>query len=927
VSQPRVGQPTADGPVVEPVVEPAVEPTAGAILWLDGGEAPAALGGKAGPLARLAAAGLPVPPGFVITAASFPARPPAPGAAPAELAPALRREVAAGLAEIGRRLGQDAPLVAVRSSATTEDLASASFAGQYETFLGVRGADDVLARAAACWASLWAPHAVAYREHAQRRAGQDLPAPAMAVLVQALVDADAAGVAFTADPITGDRDAVLVNGAWGLGQSVVDGAVEADAWRVDRQTRRLLRQTTGLKTTRTGIGPDAARVAVPPAQQGLPSLTPDLLDRVVDLALQAEATVGAPVDVEWAAAGDRVWLLQARPITTGTVEIAATAGTAAGAEPVAPAASPEPEAPKEPVGPSAAFPFQWPDAAAPGLSWQRQPRPSPLLPLNADAGLAFRRALANAAAVKGDATVERTLLLNGQAYVARVPAPHTEQERRLHKEAFERTASALHERGETYLLAVAFPEIDAANTRLGAVDPATLEPAALADHFEATLRWYERAWTLHWLWGQDGPRERFAKLYAEVSGDQRPEASSELLIHEPNLFTDAVDGLIELAGIVQRDPRLRRRLLDEPPADVLETLRRRPEDDGVDNADGTAALGAALDRLLERQGLRCGAGFGVEHEEMLPSWREDPTLVLAIVRRYVEQDLDAILAARATAVAARDRRVSDVRAAIADEDVRRRFDFLLAAARRAQQGFEDHNYKIDSAATSLLHLAITGCAQRLTEAGALGAPADIWCLQADEVVMALRGLPTPTVPGETAPLPGAPAPAEPQPPHWRLLVSARREQHRWQASLTPPDRVGAPPLLETRPESGPPAPREDAPARPAPPPESLVTGQTGAAGVVTGRVRLFGRETLVPDVEPGDVVVAHNAGPLWATIFPTVAAVVLDEGVFFQHAMLTCREYAVPAIFQTKDATKRLHEGQLVTVDATRGCVLPAGDD
>jgi pyruvate,water dikinase len=85
-----------------------------------------------------------------------------------------------------------------------------------------------------------------------------------------------------------------------------------------------------------------------------------------------------------------------------------------------------------------------------------------------------------------------------------------------------------------------------------------------------------------------------------------------------------------------------------------------------------------------------------------------------------------------------------------------------------------------------------------------------------------------------------------------------------------------------------------------------------------------GREVLVPDVRPGDVLVAHNAGPLWAAIFPTVAAVVLDEGVFFQHAMLTCREYAVPAVFQTGDATRRLTEGQRVTVDATRGCVLPA---
>ena len=223
--------------------------------------------------------------------------------------------------------------MAVRSSATTEDLATASFAGQYLTFLGVREADEVLTCAAACWASLWAPHAVAYREHAQARTAGALPPPAMAVLVQVLIDADAAGVAFTADPITGDPAAVAVNGAWGLGQSVVDGAVEADFWQVDRRTHRTLRQTTGRKPTRSGIGPGAARVPVPEAAQGFPCLTPEQLDRVVELALRAEAVLDAPVDVEWAVAGDRVWLLQTRPITTG----APTAGPATATDAEAPA--------------------------------------------------------------------------------------------------------------------------------------------------------------------------------------------------------------------------------------------------------------------------------------------------------------------------------------------------------------------------------------------------------------------------------------------------------------------------------------------------------------------------------------------------------------------------------------------------------------
>jgi phosphohistidine swiveling domain-containing protein len=130
--------------------------------------------------------------------------------------------------------------------------------------------------------------------------------------------------------------------------------------------------------------------------------------------------------------------------------------------------------------------------------------------------------------------------------------------------------------------------------------------------------------------------------------------------------------------------------------------------------------------------------------------------------------------------------------------------------------------------------------------------------------------------------------------------------------------------VEAKAEPKDPAPGATTDGRATPPPETLVTGQTGSAGTATGRVRLIERNVLVPEVEPGDVLVAHNAGPLWTPIFPIAAAVVLDEGVLFQHAMLTCREYGVPAIFQAKEATSRLREGQRVTVDATRGWVLAA---
>ncbi|MGH2350775.1 MAG: PEP-utilizing enzyme, partial [Chloroflexota bacterium] len=180
-------------------------------------------------------------------------------------------------------------------------------------------------------------------------------------------------------------------------------------------------------------------------------------------------------------------------------------------------------------------------------------------------------------------------------------------------------------------------------------------------------------------------------------------------------------------------------------------------------------------------------------------------------------------------------------------------------------------------------------------------------------------------PASEEPSPDAKRAAGGQTPAWKRLVAAHQALDAWYRTLRPPPTLGAPPPEEPKREEGdktaaaPAEPEEPEPA------DLVVKGKPGSAGVATGRVRLIDRETIVPDVEPGDVLVAHNAGPIWTPVFPTLAAVVLDEGALFQHAMLTCREYGVPAVFGTKDATTRLREGQRVTVNGDKGWVLAAG--
>lgn len=874
------------------------------VQWLDSPRDLPQLGGKAAPLARALAGGFPVPLGFVVTPNAFhddPSRSAEP------LLPGAVDQVIRAYRALAARTGEPEPRVVVRSSATAEDLAGASFAGQYDTFLHVCGEAQLLTYIARCWASLWSENAAAYRRHYETRAGTPLPPPRMAVLVQQLVDAEAAGVAFTVHPTTGDRTRVLINSGWGLGQSIVDGEVEADTWVLDRETLAVVEQRVGLKASRTGAGPDAPRERLPDHLHRAPSLTSEHAAAVAALALRAEAITGGPADVEWAIAGGKLWLLQARPITA----IAPTTPTTAPAPSV-----PPPDTAPRVVGPTADFPFEWPTPEASRRHWQLssldQRRAGVIRPLERDVRLIWSKTFERAAVICGRPRYRVVLHVNGYEYQAEVANPRPESDQVLRRDAMEQVGAGLAERGETYRRVVAFPAIDAGNARLAAVAPDSLPSTDLANHFEEALAWYERLWTEHWTQPQSNPVLRFTRFYREhlptpTSDEDLDNEIRALLTYEPNLLTDAIDGLIDLARAVQREPALRSLFLSDTPQHVLDSLP---------TTTGGAAFLAQLDVLLETQGLRSGAGFGTERSQILPGWREQPSLVIELVQKYVPQELDALLAARHAAVADRDRRAAELRALLPDDATRARFDFWLAGARAHQVVFEDHNLKIDSASSALLHRAISAVSRRLTAAGVLPSQDDVWWLHTHELSLALRSTDSP--------------PDSTSLSHWSALLAARRAHHAWCEQLTPPPAVGdlsAPPPPEAGfgPLGRPVRSAEDTPKPPeATPPNLLVKGLPGSKGIATGTVRLVPHDDLVPDVAEGDVLVARNAGPLWTPVFPTVAAVVLDQGVLFQHAMLTCREYGVPAVFQTKDATQRLREGQRVIVDGEKGWVLDA---
>ena len=338
-----------------------------------------AVGGKAASLGELARAGVAVPPGFTVTTEAFTAAMTAvdadgalragievlPAADVAEIARVAARfrgivtgaplpagvaaAIEAGYAALAAALedssDQGAGIdVAVRSSATVEDSAEASFAGLQDTYLGVSGADSVLEHVRRCWASLYNDESVAYR----RRLGLPEAGVAMAVVVQHMVAPRAAGVMFTRSPVTGDRSVVAIEGTWGLGSALVSGDVTPDSWVISKITGEITGRRVSPKvkihryvpngsaaspasTPSSSAGeaglagdPGGARVTVtdtPADLRDAPSLNDDEIRALAAVARRVEAHYGAPQDIEWALldgegeADARIVLLQSRPET------------------------------------------------------------------------------------------------------------------------------------------------------------------------------------------------------------------------------------------------------------------------------------------------------------------------------------------------------------------------------------------------------------------------------------------------------------------------------------------------------------------------------------------------------------------------------------------------------------------------------------
>ena len=275
------------------------------LLWLGDPKSfdVALVGGKAASLSRLARMYHRVPDGFSL-----------PVTVMNEAHPHdLQNEISAAISDLMACHRLDDFIAAVRSSAVDEDGAAASFAGQYETYLNVVGADAIIQAVTRCWESARSERALEYRH----QKGLSVESPQIAVFVQQLVASDVSTVVFSANPVTGSRDEVMINASWGLGESIVGGTVTPDTFIVRKSDLAITKHVIADKQRMTVSAPSGTHeVEVPRFLRNTASLKDEQVIEMAQLAIRLEATMEHPVDVECAWANGQLYLLQCRPITT-----------------------------------------------------------------------------------------------------------------------------------------------------------------------------------------------------------------------------------------------------------------------------------------------------------------------------------------------------------------------------------------------------------------------------------------------------------------------------------------------------------------------------------------------------------------------------------------------------------------------------------
>jgi rifampicin phosphotransferase len=783
---------------------------------------------------------------------------------------AIPDDLAAAITGALARLGEQAAY-AIRSSATAEDLPTASFAGQQDTYLNVVGPAAILQHVSRCWASLFTERAVTYR----LRNGVDHRKVHMAVVVQQMVFPQAAGILFTADPVTGSRKVASVEASFGLGEALVSGLVNADVYKV--RDGELVARAVGTKQLAIHASPAGGtqEQAIEPERQDQPALTDAQVVRLAQLGRRIEAHFGCPQDIEWCLVDDDFQIVQSRPITT---LFPIPAGPAAGDQ-------------ENHVYVSVGHQQMMTDPMKPlGLSVWQLTTPRPMGEAGGRlfvdvtrglASLASRAALLDALG-KSDPLIRdalETVLDRGDF----LPSLPNEGPGWAMPGA---GASAIATDPATVAELIAGNQASIAASKR---DIRTKSGSALLDFILADLQELKRI--------QSDPRSMQVVMAGmEASwwlNDQlqawlgEKNAADTLTQSVPNNVTSEMGlALLDVADVIRPHP------------DVVAFLQRVDERseslDGVDDegfldelprlAGGTEARDA-IQAWLDKYGMR---GVG-EIDITRPRWSERPTMLLPLILGNVKNFEPG----------AAERRFEQGR-----QEARKKEEELLERLRAlpdGEQKAEETRRMIDRVRTFIGYReypkyrmisryfvykqALMEEADRLVQAGVLREKEDLFYLRFEELHDVVR---TNHVDDE--------------------LIRQRKDAFRSYQALTPPrvltsDGEGIAGAYR----------RDDLPA-------GALVGLPVSAGTVEGRARVI-LDMAEADLEAGDILVTAYTDPSWTPLFLAIKGLVTEVGGLMTHGAVIAREYGLPAVVGVEHATRLIRDGQRIRVHGTNGYV------
>ena len=762
---------------------------------------------------------------------------------------------------------------AVRSSATAEDLPGASFAGQQDTYLNIKGESELLVHVRKCWASLFTDRAIAYRA----KNGFDHRQVLLSVVVQQMVFPAVSGIMFTADPVTGNRKVISIDAAFGLGEALVSGLVNADLYKV--RAEQIVKRQVAVKKMAIYPLADGGTEArdIPLQQQSEPALTNETILQLARVGRRIEEHFGGPQDIEWGYADGRIYIVQSRPITT-LYPLPALPDAASGVY-ISFGHVQMMTDPIKPLGMSI-----WEKTMATIDSQYSMVPAGGRLYFDITDTLAswLGRKTAPALYSKSDALLSSAIaeVIRRQNFIATLkPRKRTAGTKSYMRKSMGTMAGGMYEM--LFREKLEAPDVTAISSQIISELQSELSRRSGRDRLDLLANHFGKVFMV--FMGTIGKPVFAAWLASLLIGWLArhwlggPSPLDELTKSAPgNVSTEMGLELGDLADAIRPYPAALAYMKGADDAAFL---------DGLERVAGGAVIRPAFAAFLVKYGMRCPGEIDITR----PRWREKPTqLVPAIIShiqstepgehrlRFAQGRAEAEQAAQTLLLRLKRKLGGSFKVRLMGKLVRTYREFI---------GLREYPKYLMVSLLDEYKRAIMEEAARLVERGTVDQAEDVFYLTLEELTVAV-----------------ATGRAD------RDKIAALKEKYAEYEKLKPPRVLTS----EGEAIAGSYAPR-DLPA-------GALAGTPVSAGVVEGRARVV-TKLEEADLEKGDILVAPFTDPGWTPLFVSASGLVTEIGGLMTHGAVVAREYGIPAAVGVENATKLIKDGQRIRVNGTEGYV------